>query len=120
MVIIAKGKIVATDSMDNLTRRLRGSELVGLEVEARHGDLSKESVEQKLSSVAGVSKVEFKEARDGRLQFTVESEQGKNVRGDLARAVVAADWNLIELHSAGLSLEEVFLQLTASDKGGAK
>jgi hypothetical protein len=49
--------------------------------------------------------------------------QGKSVRGEIARTVVHADWNLIELHSVGLSLEEIFLQLTSSDKapaGGAK
>jgi hypothetical protein len=66
-----------------------------------------------------VSKVEFKESRGGRLVFTVESMQGKSVRGEIARTVVHADWDLIELHSIGLSLEEIFLQLTSSDKSHA-
>jgi len=38
------------------------------------------------------------------------------IRGDLARAVVEAGWNLNELHASALSLEEVFLQLTGGEK----
>jgi len=116
VIIISKGKLVATDTMENLNSRLKGAELIGVEVEARAGSLSKETVQQKLEQVSGVSRVVFSQAKQNRLAFTVEGLQGRNVRGDLARAVVGADWNLIELHSTGLSLEEIFLQLTASDK----
>ncbi len=45
--------------------------------------------------------------------------QGKNVRGDLARAVVQAGWTLNELRPMGFSLEDIFLQLTASEKKSA-
>jgi len=38
------------------------------------------------------------------------------IRGDLARAVVEAGWNLNELHASAVSLEEVFLQLTGGEK----
>ena len=56
--------------------------------------------------MAGVSRVMFKESRDGRHTFEVESLQGRSVRADLARAVVAAGWNLNELRAVGLSLED--------------
>jgi hypothetical protein len=56
------------------------------------------------------------EPRTGRLSFEVESVQGRSVRSDLARAVVGAGWNLTELRAVGLSLEDIFLQLTASEK----
>ena len=46
--------------------------------------------------------------------FEVQSQRGQLVRGDLARAVVAAGWDLTELRPAGRSLEEIFLQLTGS------
>ncbi|MBI3679832.1 MAG: ABC transporter ATP-binding protein [Acidobacteria bacterium] len=123
VIIINRGKLVATDTMENLNLRLRGAELVSVEVEGRNGALSHDAVKQKLETVDGVSRVTFKENRNNRLVFTVESAQGRPVRADLARAVVQSDWNLIELHSMGLSLEEIFLQLMASDKaaaGGAK
>ncbi len=57
-----------------------------------------------------------REARDGRLRFEVESLQGRQIRADLARAVVNAGWNLNELRSVGLSLEDIFLQLTGGEK----
>ena len=44
--------------------------------------------------------------------FEIESLKDKFVRGDLARAVVEAGWDLNELRTAAVSLEEIFLQLT--------
>ncbi len=44
----------------------------------------------------------------------MESLEGRHVRPELARAVIEAGWNLNELHAVGLSLEEIFLQLTAT------
>jgi len=64
--------------------------------------------------VAGVSRVLPREVKDGRLAFEVESLQGRQIRADLARAVVHAGWNLNELRSVGLSLEDIFLQLTGT------
>src|SRR5262249_18409568 len=70
----------------------------------------------KLEQVAGVSRVLAKETSDGRTRFTVESLQGRHIRPELARAVIDSGWNLNELHSVGLSLEEIFLELTATGK----
>jgi ABC-2 type transport system ATP-binding protein len=122
VIIINKGKLVATDTVDNLTNRLRGAEAVAVEVEAAGaGD---GQVRQRLEQVSGVSKVVPKEARNGRLRFEVESLQGRHIRPDLARAVVESGWGLHDLHPVALSLEEIFLQLTASDEkpatGGAQ
>jgi hypothetical protein len=58
--------------------------------------------------------VNSKDARDGRARFIVESQTGSHVRPELARAVIEAGWQLNELHGMGLSLEEIFLELTAS------
>ena len=49
----------------------------------------------------------------------IESVKDKLVRGDLARAVVESGWNLNELRTVGLSLETIFLQLTASESKSA-
>jgi ABC-2 type transport system ATP-binding protein len=121
VIIINKGKLVATDSVANLTRRLRGSETVLVEVEARDGmPLDTSAVQQRLEQVAGVSRVMFRQERDGRRTFDVESLPGRSVRADLARAVVETGWNLTELHAVGLSLEEIFLQLTGSNQAQAQ
>jgi len=119
VIIINKGKLVATDTVENLTSRLRGAEVVALEVTAR-ADVDAgqfvQTVQQKLEQVPGVSRVLQKESKDSRARFTVESLQGRQIRPELARAVVDSGWNLNELRAVGLSLEEIFLQLTATPK----
>src|SRR3954454_14236362 len=82
VIIISQGKVVAIDSVSNLTNRLRGSETVSVEIEA--GPAAGE-VQQRLEQVSGVSRVVMKDAKDGRLQFEVESLQGRQIRSDLAR-----------------------------------
>jgi ABC-2 type transport system ATP-binding protein len=58
----------------------------------------------------------MKEVKDGRITFEIESLQGRHIRADLARSVVNSGWDLSELRSVGLSLEDIFLQLTTSEK----
>jgi len=116
VVIINAGKVVATDSVANLTNRLRGSEAVAVEIEAAGNRPGAAEAQQRLEQVQGVSRVVAKEPKDGRLRFEIESLQGRQIRAELARTVVDAGWNLSELSSVGLSLEEIFLQLTASEQ----
>jgi gliding motility-associated transport system ATP-binding protein len=115
VIIINKGKLVATDSVRNLQARARGAETVLVEVAGRQGSLEVPSVQNKLEQVAGVSRVLCKQQVDARAVFEVESAKGSFVRGDVARAVVESGWDLNELRPAAMSLEEVFLQLTGSE-----
>ncbi len=119
VIIINKGRLVATDSVENLTSRLRGSEAVAVEVESRDSELDAGRVQRRLEQVPGVSRVLPKEAGGNRCGFEVESLQGRTIRGELARAVVEGGWNLTELRPLAFSLEEVFLQLTASEEPDA-
>jgi ABC-2 type transport system ATP-binding protein len=112
VIIINKGKLVATDSVRNLQARTRGAETLLLEVTARDGQPESVLVQQKLEAVPGVSRVACTEHKEQGLVFEVESQKGQLVRGDLARAVVGSGWDLYELRPAARSLEEIFLQLT--------
>jgi ABC-2 type transport system ATP-binding protein len=118
VLIINKGKLVATDSVRNLQARARDAESLLLEVAARDGQpdaASADLVQQKLEAVPGVSRVLRTDGKDATLLFEVQSQKGQLVRGDLARAVVASGWDLNELRPAARSLEEIFLQLTGSE-----
>ena len=115
VIIINKGKLVATDSVRNLQARARGAESVVVEIAGRDGNLEARIVQHKLEQVAGVSRVLSKGKDDGRVVFEVESQKGRFVRGDLARAVVECGWDLNELRPAAMSLEEIFLQLTGNE-----
>jgi ABC-2 type transport system ATP-binding protein len=120
VIIISKGRIAATDTVENLTNRLRGSEAIAVEVEPRTGDLESPAVQSRLEQVPGVSRVLPRESRNGRILFEVESLQGRSIRGDIARSVVEAGWNLNELRPVAVSLEDVFLQLTSTDAAAAE
>jgi ABC-2 type transport system ATP-binding protein len=115
VIIINKGKLVATDSVRNLQARARGVESVLLEIAGRNGNLEPELVQGKLQSIPGVSRVLSKGQSNACLVFEVESQKGGFIRGDLARRVVESGWDLNELRPSAMSLEEVFLQLTGSE-----
>ena len=124
VIIINKGRVVATDSVANLQSRARNAETTIIEVAPRAGTLETAVVQEKLERVDGIVRVTVKEQRGGGSVFEAESRKGELVRGDLARAVIEAGWDLNELRPASMSLEEIFLELTGADAaardGGAK
>src|SRR5712675_96531 len=75
VIIINQGKLVATDTVANLTNRLRGAEAVALEIDA---PLPEAEIRARLEQVSGVSRVMYKETREGRHIFEVESLQGRS------------------------------------------
>lgn len=119
VIIINKGKVIATDSVEKLQTRTRGGESVIVEVAGRNGNLDRQTVISHLEQVSGVSRVLPRESRENRATFEVESEPNRSVRGDLARAIVSGGWDLNELRSSAVSLEEVFLQLTKDNTPAA-
>jgi len=115
VIIINRGRLVATDSVERL--KSRGlSNAVQVQVETDGDGLA--TVRQKLEQVAGVRKVLDRPSATGRLTFEVESMPERDSRGDIARAIVHAGWNLIELKSTSLTLEEAYLQITGAPNTG--
>lgn len=106
VLIINKGKIVAEDTTENLQARLIGAERVILRVRGDGDELAKT-----IKAVKGVQGVETKE--DGAVEF--EFVSGKDVRPEVAKQVIKAGYDLLELRPLGMSLEEIFLELTGSD-----
>src|SRR5712691_2375201 len=115
VIIINKGKVVATDSVTNLRNRARAGETVMVEVAGRNGNLDPASVKRRLEQVSGVSRVVLKESGQNLPVFEVEGKREQFIRGNIARAVVEAGWDLNELRPAAMSLEEIFLQLTQEE-----
>ena len=110
IVIISKGHMVAVDTPDNLTARLRGSETMYVQVDAAGVDAG-----VTLAQVVGVKRIAESDRRDGIIGYEVESEQGHDIRRDLSRAIVSNGWGLLELRPMRMSLEEIFLSLTTED-----
>jgi ABC-2 type transport system ATP-binding protein len=113
VLIINKGNIVAEDTPENLQSRLVGSQRVVLRV---RGDA--DGLTARLARVKGIRDVEAKS--DGSIEF--EFAAGQDVRPQVAKAVVQGGYELLEMRAVGMSLEEIFLELTrenASSNGEA-
>jgi ABC-2 type transport system ATP-binding protein len=106
VLIINKGHIVAEDTPENLQARLVGAERSLLRVK---GD--SDGLIPQISKIKGVQEV--KSRPDGALEFLFAP--GVDIRPDVAKAVVKAGYDLLELSPIGMSLEEIFLQLTSED-----
>ena len=68
------------------------------------------------ASLPGVLEVSVADTHDGATGFEISSEKGRDIRRDLARAVVSQNWGLLELRPSRMSLEEIFLSLTTEEK----
>ena len=110
VVIINKGRVVAVDTPDNLTARLKGAETMYVQVDAEGADAG-----AALSALPGVMRVATSEQRGTVAGFEVESERGTDIRREIARTVVNRGWGLLELRPMRMSLEEIFLQVTTEE-----
>ncbi len=106
VLIINKGKIVAEDTTENLQARLIGAERVVVRVRGESDELA-----DTIKGVKGVRDVETKE--DGAVEF--EFASGKDLRPEVAKQIIKSGYDLLELRPLGMSLEEIFLELTGSD-----
>ena len=111
VLIINKGKIVAEDTPENLQSRLVGSQRVVVRVRGEADELP-----AKISKVKGVHDVEAKP--DGSVEF--EFSAGQDIRPQVAKAVIHAGYDLLEMRPIGLSLEEIFLELTRDNAASKK
>ncbi len=106
VLIINKGRIIAEDTPQNLQSRLVGSERASLRVRGDSDGLTQ--IVQKVKGVRHIST-----QPDGVLEF--QFSPGQDVRPQVAKAVVGAGFELLELRPIGMSLEEIFLELTRDD-----
>jgi ABC-2 type transport system ATP-binding protein len=110
VVIINRGKVVAVDTPDNLTSRLRGSETMYLQVDAAGVDAA-----EVLQRISGVTRVAVADSKQQVIGYEVDSESGRDVRRELAAAVVSRGWGLLEMRPMRMSLEEIFLHVTTEE-----
>ena len=72
-------------------------------------------VKTSLQAVPGVTQVASANGHGDITSFEVHSESGRDIRRELAAAIVSQGWGLLELRPLRMSLEEIFLELTTKD-----
>jgi len=108
VIIIHEGKIVAENRIENLSSMLAGSKRLRLEVEG-----PPQKVTERLRRIKGISQVSRQDSH-----YIVECATGQDPRSEIMKTIVQGGWTLLSMESIEMSLEEVFLKLTADDEGG--
>jgi ABC-2 type transport system ATP-binding protein len=106
VLIINKGKLVAEDTPDQLRSRLTGSQRILLQVGGES-----DGVESILEGIEGVNQIVIGESGN----FEFETLPGLDPRPQVAKAIVNAGYDLLEMSRTGMSLEDIFLELTRDE-----
>lgn len=110
ILIISKGKLVASDTPENLERMLDEHHLVEIEAQASPSD-----IRLILKHVPGIEKIEIKENGEETCTAQIHEKKGVDVREQVFRAFASANVPLLTLKASGTTLEDVFMELTQKD-----
>ncbi|MBN1356679.1 ATP-binding cassette domain-containing protein [bacterium] len=112
VIILNEGKLIAVDTPENLNRSLTKHSQIMLGVRG-----PAEQITAVLQSVPGVLKVECRDDfLDSMLSFNVEVSQTEDIRSRLAEKIISNRWELLELRSTSLSLEDIFIKLVTREE----
>ncbi len=109
VVIINEGQVVAEDTVQNLTNRLHGVQRIILQVEGND-----DAIKSALQPIADIQNMELSKKDDAVREVIIESP--KDIRKDLAKAIVGNGLGLLELSTERFTLEEIFLHLTTKEE----
>ena len=109
--IISHGKLVASDSTENLLERMTGAQEIELLVKAEE-----DTAETALREIAQVERCEKTESKeDGAVQLLVTAKKDADVREAIYHTCVEHHMPILEMKAASKSLEDVFLELTSQE-----
>jgi ABC-2 type transport system ATP-binding protein len=111
VIIINRGRIVASGPLDRLMQELSPTARLQVQVEG-----PTELVTQSLRAVPGVQRVEARGVVDGVSTFVLEAERARDIRREVAQLVAQQRWGLLELKALDLSLEDVFIRIVAGEE----
>lgn len=112
IIIINNGRLVAQDTTDELKRKVQSAEKLTIEVGGPEMEIM-----AALNSVAGVKSVQVNsKLNENRYKIVIESNVETDIRKDIAKKVAENNWDLYELRSVGMSLEDIFMKLTSTEE----
>ena len=112
VLIISHGKLVASDTPDNLERLAAGSNSLLMKVKGE-----KDTIRKDLETIEGVTGVEMSYDNDEELWKTkVSIQENVDIREKVFYAMAKANCPIYEMQVKRVSLEDVFLELTEGEK----
>jgi ABC-2 type transport system ATP-binding protein len=113
VIIINDGKLVANDTPENLTADLQKSARIFLQIAGATAD----EIEKELAQLPGIKGLSRDETQpDGARGFIVEVEEENNIRKILHSMIINKGWDLVEMRSLHMSLEDVFIKLVTREQ----
>ena len=108
VLIISHGKLVASDTPDNLSKLAVGSNNLSLIVKGE-----KESIRQLLSEIPGVKTITVNSAEnENGWRVKLSTEESADIREEVFYKMAENHYPILEMQSEKVSLEEIFLELT--------
>ena len=107
IMIISKGKLVASDTPENLERLMAGSSTIELEVKTN----DKNALEM-LNTMDAVSEWDSMENAEGNQEVRIKTNGDEDIREELFYAFAEAKCPILTMKKSKVSLEQVFLELT--------
>ena len=111
IMIISKGKLVASDTPENLERNLGDSDLIEIETKA-----DPDEVRRILETVDGIRSISTKHLENGITWAQIQEKKNTDVREKVFQAFAQNHQPLLKLNPLQVSLEDVFMELTQSDR----
>ena len=111
ILIISKGKLVASDTPENLERNLGDSDLIEIETKA-----DPDEVRRILETVDGIRSISTKHLENGIAWAQIQEKKNTDVREKVFQAFAQNHQPLLKLNPLQVSLEDVFMELTQSDR----
>ncbi|MTR76890.1 ATP-binding cassette domain-containing protein [Ruminococcus faecis] len=111
ILIISKGKLVASDTPENLERNLGDSDLIEIETKA-----GPDEVRRILETVDGIRSISTKHLENGITWAQVQEKKNTDIREKVFQAFAQNHQPLLKLNPLQVSLEDVFMELTQSDR----
>ena len=109
VIIINRGRIVAIDTVANLTAQVQTSRKIHLTIQGP---------EEEVLKALGLQEGILNAGKESDGSYVVEMVKDQDIRADLARSVIEKGWGLLEMRSQELSLEEVFVHLVTEEEPG--
>ena len=102
VIIINHGRIVAEDSIENLSKVLNAKHQLRLRI-----DGPADKVTERLSKLETLLNVTYQEP-----YHLLEFEEGKQPQSKINQVLAKEGWNLLSMEEVEMSLEEIFVKLT--------
>ncbi len=110
IVVIDKGRLVANDTTENLSRSLSADHKLLVQIEG-----PVKEVQQQLKAIPDMVEVHLNRTFDGVSEFELNAKDGADVRREVFKRMAARSYPILLMRSSELTLEEIFLKLTTGD-----